>query len=73
MLLKKEIVASFLWKVCGSKHEGFFEKKKCAPRGWKQRKTFPNAKMDSDVLYDLIKEQSLKHWFGLNVETNPKP
>ena len=38
-----------------------FEKKKCATRGWKQWKTFPNAKMDLDVLYDLIKEQSLEH------------
>jgi len=53
------------------KTQKVFWKKKCVPRGWKQRKTFPNAKMDSDILYDLIKEQSLKHWFGLNVEIRP--
>ena len=56
----------FFGKFTDQNTKGFFflKKNKCAPRGWKQRKTFPNAKMDSDVLYDLIKKQSLKHWLA---------
>ena len=75
LLKKKKSDRQFSWEKSRIETRNVFlkKKKKCAPRGWKQRKTFLNAKMDSDVLCDLIKEQLLKHWFGLNVEMNHKP
>ena len=67
------MIASFLWKIHGSKHKKFLKKKKCAPRGWTQRKIFPNAKWTRMFCMDLIKEQLMKHLFDLNVEIDPKP